>query len=106
MMKRLGILCLLALTGCATNSGVLPDGKDSYLIIQSAGHWYSMSTPADLKIDAHKMAGEFCMGQDKRKQTVSEKTMQPGMLTDYAEYDLKFRCVVGIKEPEESKKSE
>lgn len=95
-MKRIAlVLALVVLSGCATRSGVIPEGTDSYLIIETADHWYSLATPVGLKIEAHQQANAFCMGQNKRHQTVNEKTLQPGMLTDYAEYDLKFKCVAG-----------
>lgn len=95
-MKRIALLvALVAVSGCATQSGVMPEGADSYLIINTADHWYSTETPADLKIEAHRQANAFCMGENKRHQTIDEKTLQPGMITDYAEYDLKFKCVVG-----------
>lgn len=95
-MKRIALLlALAALSGCATRSGVIPEGTESYLIIETADHWYSLATPVDLKIEAHQQANAFCLGQNKRHQTINEKTLQPGMLTDYAEYDLKFKCVPG-----------
>lgn len=36
-MKKV-ILMAVLLTGCATQSGVIPEGKDSYLLIMSGGY--------------------------------------------------------------------
>lgn len=99
-MKRIAVLALVVLSGCATSSGVIPEGKEAYLIIKTGGHGFA--TPVDLKIEAHKQASAFCMGQNKRHETINEKTLQPGMVTDYSEYDLKFKCVAGAEAPVEA----
>jgi len=89
-MKR--ALCLaILLAGCATQSGVLPEGKDAYLLILSSG--YGLASSADLKIDAHKGARDFCMKHGKLPETVYEKTDPRGTLSDFHEDELKFKCV-------------
>lgn len=91
-MKKI-FLCAMLLSGCATNSGVIPEGKESYLLIISGG--YGLASSINLKIDAHKQANEFCMKLDKRPETISEKTTQTGMRSDFYEEELKFKCVAG-----------
>ncbi len=98
-MKRIVLLATAALTGCATYSGIIPEGRDSYLIIATAGH--GLTSPVELKIAAHKQASEFCAGLNRRHETINEKTIQAGMLSDYSEYDLKFKCVGGAEAPTE-----
>jgi len=92
-MKRALLLTIL-LTGCATQSGVLPEGQDSYLLIMSSG--YGLASSADLKIDAHKEASAFCAKLGKQPETVYENTSQSGAVSDFHEEYLKFRCVAAM----------
>jgi len=87
------IVLLLAsfLTACSTNSGIIPDGKDSFIVILSGAHRYSSSS--DLKIDAYKEANAFCRKSDKQIETISERTIQAGILSNSAEAELKFKCI-------------
>jgi uncharacterized protein YceK len=90
-MKKL-IFLAVALSGCAAvHSGVIPDGKDSYTVIVSQGH--SSASAGDLKALAYKEAGAFCKKDHKAIETISEKVVQEGLLSDTAEADLKFRCI-------------
>lgn len=89
-MKKIMFLALL-LTGCATNSGIIPDGKDSYIVIVSAGHRFTSS--GDLKIEAYKEANAYCNKFDKQIETILEKTIQAGVLANSSEAELKFKCI-------------
>lgn len=89
-MKNVIVLALF-LTGCATYSGVIPDGKDSYIVIASGGHGFTSS--GDLKIDAYKEANAYCMKLDKQLETISAKTIEAGILTKFSEAELKFKCI-------------
>jgi hypothetical protein len=95
-MKKV-ILASVLLTGCATQSGVIPEGKDSYLLLMSGG---ISSAPIDLKIKAHKEANAYCMGFNKRPETIAEKTSQSGMTSDVADEELKFRCIANSDVPD------
>lgn len=89
-MKNVILLTLL-LSGCATNSGIIADGKDSYIVIVSAGHRFTSS--GDLKIDAYKEASAYCMKLDKQLETIFEKAIQAGVLANSSEVELKFKCI-------------
>jgi len=89
-MKNVFFLALF-LTGCATNSGIIPDGKDSYIVIVSGGHRFTSSS--DLKIDAYKEANAYCKKFDKHLETISERSIQAGVLTNASEAELKFKCI-------------
>lgn len=89
-MKKLMFLALL-MTGCATNSGIIPDGKDSYIVIVSGGHRFTSS--GDLKIEAYKEASAYCRKQDKQLETILERSVQAGVLANSSEVELKFRCI-------------
>lgn len=90
-MKQKIILAALLLAGCATQSGVIPEGRDGYLLILSGG--YGFASAIDLKIRAHQEAGAFCMGQNQRPETIYEKTIPAGIEGDKPGEELKFRCV-------------
>ena len=95
-MKQV-ILMAVLLSGCATHSGVIPEGKESYLIMLSGGHGFASAT--DLKIAAHQQAYAFCAGSNKRPETLSEKNTQAGILADFSEEELKFRCIANPDSP-------
>lgn len=89
-MKKLMLLALL-LSGCATSSGIIQDGKDSYILIVSGATRFSSSS--DLKIHAYKDANLFCKKSDRQIETISERTIQAGVLSNSAEAELKFKCI-------------
>jgi len=89
-MKNI-IFTVLFLTGCTTYSGIIQDGKDSYIVIVSGATRFSSSS--DLKINAYKEANVFCKKSDKQLETISERTIQAGVLSNSAEAELKFKCI-------------
>jgi hypothetical protein len=89
-MKKL-LCCAVLLSGCAMQSGVMPEGRDSYLLIMSTG--YGIASAGDLRISAHQEATAFCSKLGKRPETVTEKTIPRGGASDFYEEELKFRCV-------------
>ncbi len=90
-MKRMLLLPVIFLLGCATHSGVIPDGKDSYIIILSGDGGY-VSAGA-LKIDAYKEANAYCKKRNKQLETISENIIQAGLLSKSSEVDIRFRCI-------------
>ena len=95
MKKLLAVTMLLA--GCATQSGVIPEGRDSYLVLISGG---LATSGIELKIKAHKEANAYCAGQNKRVETISEKNTQAGLDSDHPAEELKFRCIANPDVPE------
>lgn len=85
------ILLALFLSGCATYSGVIQDGKDSYIVIASGGHGFASS--GELKIDAYREANAYCAKLDKQLETISVKTTEAGILSKFSEAELKFKCI-------------
>ena len=88
---KIVLLVALFLTACATNSGVIPDGKDAYILIVSGGHRFTSS--GDLKVDAYKDANSYCKALDKQLETISERSIQAGVLANSSEVELKFKCI-------------
>lgn len=93
-MKNAMLLAVL-LSGCATYSGVIPDGKESYIVVASGG--YSLASSGNLKIDAYKEASAYCMKLDKQLETISVKTTEAGILNKFSEAELRFRCLSNEK---------
>ena len=89
-MKKLIFLALI-LTGCSSTSGVIPDGKDSFVVIVSGGHRFTSSS--EMKIDAYKEANAHCKKADKNIETIAERSIQSGVLTNTSEAELKFKCI-------------
>lgn len=85
------ILLVLFLSGCATYSGVIQDGKDSYIVIASGGNGFASS--GELKIDAYREAHAYCAKLDKQLETISVKTTEAGILSKFSEAELKFKCI-------------
>jgi len=89
-MKNVIFLALF-LAGCTSTSGIIPDGKDAYIVIVSGGHRFTSSS--DLKIDAYKEANAYCKKFDKQLETISERSIQAGVLANSSEAELKFKCI-------------
>lgn len=65
------VLCLAVITGCATSSGPVPFGKDSYIITVSKGTGWGKGLS-----DAAKEAGTHCASMGK--EFVFRSTTQDG----------------------------
>lgn len=76
----------LTLVGCATTSGVLPFGKDTYTITVA-----DLMGPASAQKGAITQATEHCAGEGKLLSPVSTQTStSPG---GESSYQLVFRCL-------------
>lgn len=76
---------------CGRDTGIIPDGKDAYIVIVSGGNRFTSS--GDLKIEAYKDANAYCKKQDKQLETVFERAIQAGVLANASEVELKFKCI-------------
>jgi hypothetical protein len=68
-MKKLIIVLVLFVCGCASNSGVIPIGQETYMVSRQAASGFSGS--GTLKADAFAEAKEFCQKQNKLLQVVN-----------------------------------
>lgn len=75
MMKLLYLLFLTALGGCASNSGIIPIGTDTYMVTRQAATGFSGS--GVLKAEAFQEANAYCRSQDRTLQVVSTNEAQP-----------------------------
>jgi hypothetical protein len=91
-MKTLLAVTALALTGCATSSGVLPMGGGKYSIMTSASH--SAGGAAAAKRNAYTEAAAACSKLNKSAFVVQEAVGNTGIALDgMAHTDLTFECV-------------
>src|SRR5260221_8725682 len=74
-MRILFLSCALALAGCASYSGVVPAGQDTYLVSRQAASGFSgLGT---LKADALREADTYCQGLHKMMKVVSATEAKP-----------------------------
>lgn len=90
-MKKTALACLV-LAGCATNSGVVPIGPDSYLVSRQAGT--GAGGLGTLKVEAIQEANQFCAKSGKIAQiTSSSENSGPFILGNFPKAEVWFTCV-------------
>ena len=93
-MKSLALvgLAMLLISACASDSGVVKTGNDTYMITKQAATGFSGL--GNLKSDAMKEAYAQCSKTGKSVQVVdSRETKPPYLLGNYPRVDITFRCV-------------
>lgn len=83
--------CLLALilTGCASNSGVVSIGKDTYIVSRQAAT--GSSGLGSLKAKAFKEANQYCSCQKKVMRVVhTEESKPPFIFGNYPRVEVRF----------------
>jgi len=88
------ICCSLAilLAGCASNSGVVPIGKDTFMVSRQAVTGFSGS--GTLKAEAFKEANQYCLSQKKVLQIVNTSEAQPPyVLGNFPKAEVQFMCL-------------
>lgn len=79
----------LLLAGCASTTGVIPAGKDQYLISrEDNGPGASLGA---IKAKVFQEAGAFCAGQSKNLEIVRENDV-PRSLGQFPQTSLQFKC--------------
>lgn len=92
MKSVITILVALALTACASSSGVVKIGPDTFTISTSASPGKG-GVPAAKRI-AYQEAGEECARRGSLEVfTLSEKTSSPTWTNGMASMELNFRCL-------------
>ncbi len=82
----------LFLIGCATNTGVVPIGKDTYMVSRQAASGFSGS--GNLKSEAFREANQFCINQVKSLQVVNtSETNPPYVLGNFPKAEIQFMCL-------------
>ena len=85
------LLILILLTGCATQTGVIPTGADTFMILrQGTGFWVSPST---LTAEATREAGMYCANNRKSLNIISTREQPVGVRPGaYPEGEIRFSC--------------
>jgi hypothetical protein len=89
-----GLVCALAgLFGCASQTGVVPNGQGGYLIAKQAATGFPGL--GNLKAEAMSEASQNCAGQGREfLLTDATETQPPYMLGNYPRAEISFQCVV------------
>lgn len=91
-MKKLWMLGIALLTGCASNSGIVATGSDTYFVSRQAAT--GIAGMANLKAEALQEAGQFCGAKGKALQVISQKDAEPPfILGNYPKTEVQFKCV-------------
>ena len=85
-------MMVLALIGCATDSGVVQVGSHTFIITRQAGSGFSGM--GDLKADALKEAYAKCSKSNESVKIVdSQESQPPYIFGNYPRIELTFTCV-------------
>ena len=91
-MKKTLLMCATILAGCASNSGVVVMGADTYFVSRQAATGFAGM--ANLKAEAIGEAGQFCGAKGKTLQVTSQKDAEPPfILGNYPKTEIQFTCV-------------
>jgi hypothetical protein len=89
-MKIASLLFLPFLAACASTTGVLPLGENTYSVMRS--DYGPTGNLNDVKAQAYKDAATFCAAQSKKVNVLST-TGVPRALAQFPEAEVKFSCV-------------
>jgi hypothetical protein len=92
-MKATYLTFLVALlAGCASNSGIIPIGKDTYMVSRQAATGFSGS--GTLKAEAFQEANSYCIAQGKKLQVVNtNEALPPFILGNFPKAEVQFMCL-------------
>jgi hypothetical protein len=91
-MKPKYLLPILFLTGCASNSGIVPMGNDTYMVSRQAATGFTgMGT---LKADAMREAYSQCQEDGKRVEVIETIDAKPPYIFgNFPKTEIRFKCV-------------
>lgn len=90
-MKLVLLVCLF-LVGCASNSGIVPMGKDTYMVSRQAATGFTGT--ASLKAEAMKEAYTQCQITGKSVEVLEViEARPPYIFGNYPRAELRFKCV-------------
>jgi hypothetical protein len=82
----------LALMGCASNSGIVPMGNNTYMVTRQAATGFSGS--GTLKADALHEAAKFCADQGKELKVVAiTEAKPPYILANFPKAEVVFKAL-------------
>jgi hypothetical protein len=91
-MRVEAVAVIVLLTGCASNSGVMPIGQDTYMVSRQAASAFSGT--GTLKAEAFQEATQYCTKVGKLMQVVSTQDAQPPyILGNFPKSEVQFMCL-------------
>lgn len=91
-MKTMLWFVLFLVTGCASNSGIVPLGLDTYMVSRQAATGFSGS--GTLKAEALTEANEYCVRLGKIMQVVHiEEARPPYIMANFPKAEIQFMCL-------------
>lgn len=90
-MRTVAFAVLLLLSGCASTTGIIPDGKDAFRVMHSGDTGFTNSVT--LQNEAYQEASDFCRKDGKVVETISVDTKQARPMGGWPSSTLFFRCV-------------
>jgi len=89
-MRTLILVAILALSGCASSTGVVPTGPDSYMVTREGGSAFVGTN--GLKADAYREASDYCAKNGKTIEVVSTQEQSGGFMR-YPHAEVNFMCL-------------
>lgn len=91
-LSRFGALLMAAaLCGCAGTSAVVSTGTDTYKVSRRAANGFTR--PGILVAEAERVAGEYCMKQNKRAVVASvQEAPPPFLFGNFPKAEVGFYC--------------
>lgn len=90
-MRSYALFFVVILVGCASSSGVVMTGEDSYMISRSEKGFDT--TGARVKADAIKEANEYCSSKGKTVELVHSEHHDMKPFRSDAQSTIEFKCV-------------
>jgi hypothetical protein len=90
LKNALLLAATLALAGCASSTGVIPAGKDQYMISREDNG--PVASLGKIKAQVLQEAGAFCTGKGKTMQILKESDV-PRSFGQFPQTSLQFTCV-------------
>lgn len=91
-MKMVYCSLALLLAGCASNSGVIPIGQDTFMVSRQAATGFSGS--GTLKAEAFQEASQHCASLGKSLQVIStHEASPPYILANFPKAEIQFMCL-------------
>src|SRR5687768_9801421 len=92
MPRKLLIAAVIAVAGCASNSGVVTMGPDTYFVSRQAAS--AFTGPGTLQADAMVEANSFCAKRNRTIEIVDvTQSKPPYLMGNFPRVDMQFRCV-------------
>jgi hypothetical protein len=87
-----GLLLFTMLAGCASNSGIVLIGPDTYMVSRQAATGFSGS--GTLKAEAFGEANRYCLSQKRTLQVVNtNEATGPFVLGNFPKAEVQFMCL-------------